>query len=62
MHCHVKGSITLLSNMAHRGCEAEKTWKNMRGYKLIPKVIQGDFCKDENSLRKLHKLEDFALF
>ena len=32
--------------MAHRGCEAEKTWKNMRGYKLIPKVIQGVFCKD----------------
>lgn len=27
-------------------CEAEKTWKKMRGYKLIPKVIQGVFCKD----------------
>lgn len=27
-------------------CEAEKTWKKMRGYKLIPKVLQGVFCKD----------------
>ena len=29
-------------------CEAEKTWKKMRGYKLIPKVLQGVFCKDGN--------------
>jgi transposase-like protein len=29
-------------------CEAEKTWKKMKGYKLIPKVIQGIFCKDGN--------------
>ena len=29
-------------------CEAEKTWKKMKGYKLIPKVIQGVFCKDGN--------------
>ena len=29
-------------------CEAEKTWKKMKGYKLIPKVIQGCFCKDGN--------------
>lgn len=27
-------------------CEAEKTWKKLKGYKLIPKVIQGVFCKD----------------
>jgi len=29
-------------------CEAEKIWKKMRGYKLIPKVLQGVFCKDRN--------------
>ena len=27
-------------------CEAEKTWKKLKGYKLIPKVLQGVFCKD----------------
>lgn len=27
-------------------CEAEKTWKKMKGYKLIPKVLEGAFCKD----------------
>ena len=27
-------------------CEAEKTWKKLKGYKLLPKVIQGVFCKD----------------
>jgi len=27
-------------------CEAEKTWKKLKGYKLIPKVISGSFCKD----------------
>lgn len=27
-------------------CQAEKTWKKLKGYKLIPKVIQGVFCKD----------------
>lgn len=27
-------------------CEAEKNWKRLKGYKLIPKVIQGIFCKD----------------
>jgi len=27
-------------------CEAEKTWKKLKGYKLIPKVIDGSFCKD----------------
>lgn len=27
-------------------CEAEKTWKRLKGYKLIPKVIDGSFCKD----------------
>jgi transposase-like protein len=27
-------------------CEAEKTWKKLKGYKLIEKVLQGVFCKD----------------
>ena len=27
-------------------CEAEKTWKKMKGYKLIPKILEGSFCKD----------------
>lgn len=27
-------------------CEAERTWKKLKGYKLIPKVISGSFCKD----------------
>ena len=27
-------------------CEAERTWKKLKGYKLIPKVLQGVFCKD----------------
>ena len=33
-------------------CEAEKTWKKIKGYKLIPKVIQGVFCKDGNFIEK----------
>ena len=27
-------------------CEAEKTWKKLKGYKLIPKILEGAFCKD----------------
>ena len=27
-------------------CEAEKTWKKIKGYRLIPKVLQGNYCKD----------------
>jgi len=27
-------------------CEAERTWKKLKGYKLLPKVISGSFCKD----------------
>jgi len=27
-------------------CEAEKRWKKLKGYKLIPQVLQGAFCKD----------------
>jgi len=27
-------------------CEAERTWKKLKGYKLIPMVLQGVFCKD----------------
>ena len=26
--------------------EAEKNWRKLRGYKLIPSVIEGVFCKD----------------
>ncbi len=34
-------------------CEAEKTWKKMKGYRLIPKVIQGVFCKDGNFIEEV---------
>ncbi len=26
--------------------EAEKNWRKLRGYKLIPSVIEGVFCRD----------------
>ncbi len=43
-------------------CETDTTWKRMKGYKLIPKVIQGVFCENGNSLRMLHEVEILALF
>jgi len=38
-----KATLTMVWKLC---CEAEKTWKKMKGYRLIPKVIQGLFCKD----------------
>ena len=29
-------------------CEADKTWTKINGYKSIPKLAQGVFCKDGN--------------
>lgn len=41
------GSQVATLTMAWKLClEAQKRWKRLRGYKLIPKVIQGAFCKD----------------
>jgi transposase-like protein len=38
--------IATLSMVWKLCCEAEKTWKKLKGYKLIPQVLQGVFCKD----------------
>jgi transposase-like protein len=47
------GNRTVTLTMAWKlCCEAEKTWKKMRGYKLIPKVIRGCFCKDGNFMEE----------
>lgn len=34
-------------------CEASKTWRKMKGYKDLPKVIQGMFCKDGNFVEEV---------
>lgn len=38
--------IATLSMVWKLCCEAERTWKKLKGYKLLPKVINGSFCKD----------------
>ncbi len=38
-----KATLTMVWKLC---CEAEKTWKKIKGYKKIPKVLNGEFCKD----------------
>ncbi len=38
-----KATLTMVWKLC---CEAEKNWMKLKGYKLIPKVVQGVFCKD----------------
>ncbi len=41
------GSRVATLSMVWKLClEAEKNWRKLRGYKLIPRVIEGVFCKD----------------
>ncbi len=41
------GSRAATLSMVWKLClEAEKNWRKLRGYKLIPRVIEGVFCKD----------------
>jgi len=41
------GSRMATLTMVWKLCrEAERTWKKLKGYKLLPKVIDGSFCKD----------------